>query len=281
VPNIFEDEAYVNKDKDTQSLELVFGTAEEVTTTLESLGCQADTLKKYNKDHKHIFSVAFEIIGMLAKVFRIRGSNFRMLPNPTSDLWLKKIGAKASWKITKLMEVFQTKLAELIENEGLEDGNGIADIACQWKRISDLNCKDESNLSIEVKEAIHDAIEEATDYLRSISQLKVLSVLVAHITRVVEVLQDPISPLNTIVLANKEDALLSHYFYEIRPVVIGNLDPNKNKPLSKLERAERDTIWITLIFRMLCWLLLHDFDKSDVKIVPSDLKGSRMPVYIG
>lgn len=56
VPTIFEDEAYVNKDKDTQSLELVFGTAEEVANTLENLGCQADTLKKYNKDHKHIFS---------------------------------------------------------------------------------------------------------------------------------------------------------------------------------------------------------------------------------
>jgi hypothetical protein len=56
VPNIFEDESYLNKDKDRQSLELVFGSAEEVTDTLESLGCQADTLKKYNKDHKHIFS---------------------------------------------------------------------------------------------------------------------------------------------------------------------------------------------------------------------------------
>ncbi len=56
VPNIFEDDLYLNKDKDTQSLELVFGTAEETTNTLESLGCQADVLKKYNQDHKHIFS---------------------------------------------------------------------------------------------------------------------------------------------------------------------------------------------------------------------------------
>ena len=56
MPNIFEDEDYLKKDKDFQSLELVFGTAEEVMDTLESLGCQADTLKKYNKDHKHIFS---------------------------------------------------------------------------------------------------------------------------------------------------------------------------------------------------------------------------------
>lgn len=227
--------------------------------------------------------MAFEIIGMLGKVFRIRGSNFRMLPNPTSDSWLKKIGAKASWKITKLMEIFQTKLQELIENEGinsLEKGNKITDIAMQWRRIAELNCTDEANLSLEVREAIHDAIDDITTYLLTLSQLEVLSVLVAHVTKVVDVLEDPISPLNTIVLANKEDALLSYYFYEIRPFVIGNLDNNK-KPLSKSEKEQRNTIWIALIFRMLCWLLLHDFDKSDVKIVPSDLKGSRMPVYIG
>jgi hypothetical protein len=219
---------------------------------------------------------------MLGKVFRIRGSNFRMLPNPTSDSWLKKIGAKASWKITKLMEIFQTKLQDLIENEGinsLEKGNKIAEIAMQWRRISELNCTDEANLSLEAREAIHDAIDDVTAYLLTLSQLEVLSVLVAHVTKVVDVLEDPISPLNTIVLANKEDALLSYYFYEIRPFVIGNLD-NK-KPSSKDEKERRNTIWITLIFRMLCWLLLHDFDKSDVKIVPSDLKGSRMPVYIG
>jgi hypothetical protein len=233
---------------------------------------------------------------MLGKVFRIRGSNFRMLPNPTSDPWLKKIGAKASWRITKLMEIFQAKLQKLIKDEGidsLEKGNKIATIAMQWKHIAELNCTDEANLSIEVREAIHDAIDETTSYLLSISQLEILSVLVAHITRVLNVLSDPVSPLNTIVLANKEDALLSYYFSEIRPLVIrdysteihDNTTGAKKRFLSTSEMKEkedhRNTIWVTLIFRMLCWLLLHDFDKSDVKIVPSDLKGSRMPVYIG
>jgi hypothetical protein len=206
-----------------------------------------------------------------------------MLPNPTSDLWLKKIGAKASWKITTLMEVFQARLQELIKNEGInpqDKSNRIAAIAMQWNRIAEHNCTDEANLSLEARESIHDAIDETTSYLLSIPQVEVLSVLVAHISRVVEVLENPMSPLNTIVLANKEDALLSYYFYEIRPHVIGNLDNNK-RPLSKAEKEQRNTIWIILIFRMLCWLLLHDFDKSDVKIVPSDLKGSRMPIYIG
>jgi hypothetical protein len=243
--------------------------------------------------------VAFEIIGMLGKVFRIRGSNFRMLPNPTSDSWLKKIGAKASWKITKLMEIFQIKLQDLIEEEeinSLEKGNKILHIAMQCQLISDWNCTDEANLSIGARETIHDAIDDVTEYLLTLSQLQVLSVLVAHITKVVDVLDDPNSPLNTIVLANKEDALLSYYFTVIRRFVIGDRDPKENgqelnfkgeilsaseKGQRRSEREQRNTIWIALTFRMLCWLLLHDFDKSDVKIVPSDLKGSRMPVYIG
>jgi hypothetical protein len=205
-----------------------------------------------------------------------------MIPNPTSDHWLKKLGpnAKASWKITRLMEVFQDKLKELSDAEGFSFKHEISAISRQWKNISSLDCKDEANISIQCREAIHDALDERTDYLLKLNQAEVLSVLVAHITKVVDILDDPNSPLNTIVLANKEDALLSHYFYEIRPAVIGNLDSNK-KPLSNSQKEKRNTIWISLIFRMLCWLLLHDFDKSDVKLVPSDLKGSRMPVFIG
>lgn len=41
-----------------------------------------------------------------------------------------------------------------------------------------------------------------------------------------------------------------------------------------------NTIWCALVFRMLCWLLLHDFHKNDVQISKSELLGSRLPVYI-
>lgn len=56
VPNIFDDGSYLEREKETQSHELVFGAPEDVETTLESLGCQAETLKRYKRDHKHIFS---------------------------------------------------------------------------------------------------------------------------------------------------------------------------------------------------------------------------------
>lgn len=39
-------------------------------------------------------------------------------------------------------------------------------------------------------------------------------------------------------------------------------------------------IWCTLVLRMLCWLLLHDFHKKDVQIPKSELLGNRLPVYI-
>lgn len=116
-------------------------------------------------------------------------------------------------------------------------------------------------------------------YLLSLPQAVILSVVVEHLKQVLKGLENPNSTLNTIVLANKEETLFSHYFHEIRPAVIGNLDA-KGKPMSKDEKELRNTIWISLVFRMLCWLLLHDFDKADAKIVPSGLKGSRMPIFI-
>jgi hypothetical protein len=56
VPNIFDDPAYLRKEEAAQSLELVFGSEKDVSTTLESLGCSSKTLEQYKRDHKHIFS---------------------------------------------------------------------------------------------------------------------------------------------------------------------------------------------------------------------------------
>ena len=247
---------------------------------------------------------------MLGKVFRIRGSSFRMLPNPTSDPMVKQVGRKPAWKMARLMQVFQDKVKELTDGssspfsrsqlhniplpclqktgdllnssstgEGFGTDHPITAISTHWQTISSLGCVDETSLSLEAREAIHDALDKIDIYLLGLQQAVTLSVVVAHLNNVLEVLSNPDSPLNTIVLANKEEMLLSHYFYEIRPGVIGNLDA-KGKPLTKDEKDARNTIWISLIFRMLCWLLLHDFDKADVKIVPSDLMGSRMPIFI-
>jgi len=228
--------------------------------------------------------VSFEIIGMLGQVVRLRGSNFRMVPNPTHDHWRKNIGRKASWKITRLMEVFQNHLQKLIISEQLGAEHQAVLISKQWGKISKLDCTNEANLSIECREAIHDSIEDVTSYLLNSKQTDVLSVLVSHISSVVDVLDNPNSPLNTIALtnANKEETLFTYYFDNIRPAVVRSSDSMRNVlDNNSVEREQRSTIWVSLMFRMLCWLLIHDFDKADVRVVPSDLKGSRMPVFIG
>ncbi|KAH7161722.1 hypothetical protein EDB81DRAFT_785406 [Dactylonectria macrodidyma] len=64
-----------------------------------------------------------------------------------------------------------------------------------------------------------------------------------------------------------------------------NVDPKEEPeppvevPLSK-EEVSHDDVWCTLVFRMICWLMLHDFNKLDVQVSKSELLGSRMPVYI-
>ncbi|KAK2016960.1 hypothetical protein LZ32DRAFT_54401 [Colletotrichum eremochloae] len=39
-------------------------------------------------------------------------------------------------------------------------------------------------------------------------------------------------------------------------------------------------IWCMLVFRMVCWLLLHDFHGKDIQVEKSEVFGSRLPVYL-
>lgn len=224
---------------------------------------------------------------MLGQVLRIRGSSFRMVPNPTSDQWGKLVGNKPSWTIARLLKVFQVKVKDLAEQEGLFPEHKIRHMLGYMEKIFELGCEDEATLGIQCREAIHDSLDVVDIYLLSLKQAEVLNVLVAHLTKVVDILDDAGSLLNTIVqfsgvLADKEESFLGYYFKELLPAVIQNLESNKKlQPLSNERKGQWTTIWISLMFRMLCWLLLHDFDTADVKIVPSNLKGSRMPIFIG
>lgn len=53
----------------------------------------------------------------------------------------------------------------------------------------------------------------------------------------------------------------------------------RRMPTEKEEELAED-VWCTLVLRMLCWLLLHDFHKKDVQISKSELYQSRLPVYV-
>ncbi|KAK3688904.1 hypothetical protein B0T22DRAFT_512812 [Podospora appendiculata] len=51
-------------------------------------------------------------------------------------------------------------------------------------------------------------------------------------------------------------------------------------PTTSPIEVRRNTIWCALVFRMICWLMLHNFDKKDVQLPKSELMGSRLSVFI-
>ncbi|KAM0170551.1 hypothetical protein ACHAPC_011162 [Botrytis cinerea] len=277
VPNIFEDGKHLGENSESQGLFLNFGSQNDVELTLESIGCMSEITKRYKKNHKHLFPVSFEIIGMLGKVVRLRGSAFKMIPNPTQDYWLKKVGTKPSWSIIRLMNAFQKKLTELAELEDYSsihpEKHVISAIIEQWQETESLGYTNEYDLDIEVQEKIHDILDQRTEFLLDgTKQTDVLRVIVAHLDKVTKALNDDTSPLSFINSVNKEEALINFYFDTILFSITDGADTD--------EKEQKHIIWVSLLFRMLCWLLLHDWDKHDKCRVPPGLKGSGMPIYI-
>ncbi|KAF6816025.1 modin [Colletotrichum plurivorum] len=60
----------------------------------------------------------------------------------------------------------------------------------------------------------------------------------------------------------------------------GEEKPSWEKTLQSRAEMQRVKIWYALVFRMICWLMLHDFDKKDIQVPSSDLMGNRQPVFI-
>ncbi|GKT44701.1 uncharacterized protein ColSpa_04882 [Colletotrichum spaethianum] len=46
------------------------------------------------------------------------------------------------------------------------------------------------------------------------------------------------------------------------------------------QEQQINDVWCMLVFRMICWLLLHDFHGKDIQVEKSDAFGSRLSVYI-
>jgi hypothetical protein len=206
-----------------------------------------------------------------------------MLPNPTVDPWVKKPrpGRPSHWKISNLLQVFGKRVNDLWNK--IDVTESIPIVKRRWDVLARLPDLDEFRLTWTTRELLHDTVDEMTEHLLSLKQSDVLSVLLWHIERVAAHLEDQKSPINTISFTsmNSAEVLMNYYFDIIRPEVISCKSDGEIKMLSATEQEQRNGIWLALMFRMLCWLMLHDFDSTDINLVDSDLKGSRMPIYIG
>lgn len=158
--------------------------------------------------------------------------------------------------------------------------------------------------SYRLLDEIHSAIDRIDDYLtKSVSQLDVLLIVRNHFEVVLEHLNDDEGDLDKLWRAppvQRQTMLAQIYFATVRPMVVGSKKRREAAPTRSLVlegvtpqlpclrqgplafgiEDKKNTIWCLLIFRMIFWLTLHDFDAHDVQRVGAECLGSLIPVYI-
>lgn len=232
-------------------------------------------------------AVTFELIAMLAEPFRIRGSNFKMLPNPTHDFWSPGLDMMGC------MRAFKKQLDIVINPIPTATRHPLLTIMHTLFTDHFTEGVLKGVLDIDVREAAHAGLDQIkAELLHTIDKRLISTITAAHLSAVLsasDMLFDAVNDL----AASKEENLMKYYFNEIKPTVIngyqivnvaqnaGGMSPVVTGAMSEAQKEERGAVWMALVFRMWCWFLLHDFDGADRCIVPNQFKGSRMPVFIG
>ena len=182
------------------------------------------------------------------------------------------------------MRDFHRALTDLIDSES-DPSVQILAIKSSCEVLSgEVWREPEAEINIDMREAVHSALDSCTTFLHGCGQETVLSVVGAHVTTEL----DQMERLDSFLITQDRDndtEIFDHYFNKIRPrVVRSGLGRNNadgtDSTLSEEKMLLRQDIWITLQFRMSCWWLLHDFEENDAMILPPRLMDSRLPVFI-
>ncbi|RYP66940.1 hypothetical protein DL771_007514 [Monosporascus sp. 5C6A] len=319
VPTIFctaqEDEERLkfpfDQPEDLTSLQL--GSSREIADTLTVMGCNTNTVNCFLGDEKnkkatiHLFPVAFEVLGMLGRTLHASGSGFRMLPNPTIYHWDKN-----KFSMWKLLSAYQDKIEETAD---IPENDQIMKIKKNLELIFKARGnRPEPEFTVAILDALHHSLDNVDSFLtKTVQEYLVCGVLRVHFETVLHLMNDsngrrPFDGLNKDTPEHRQIQFIDIYFDEVRPEAVRNAPKRKfTAPTSAGANAfsappaakddddtqtlvarhtgfegddKLNTIWCALVFRMLCWLLLHDFHKNDVQLSKSELLGSRLPVYI-
>lgn len=224
---------------------------------------------------------------MVANPFRIRGSNFSMLPNPCSDMWEPGVN------MLKCMQAFHAEFDRLYDDTPVTDRGSLLNLIHRQfaeDRFSDAVLS--GVIDLDVREAAHTALDEISEHFNAhIRQSELRSVLAGHISEILRASNQLEIALNYDDESGaKEERLMKLYFKSFRKTVttftrVGTLtilpEGSPAVPRSETQQHDRSALWLALVFRMWCWFLLHNFDEADRMIVPSQFLGSRYPVFIG
>lgn len=157
-------------------------------------------------------------------------------------------------------------------------------IQSAWETLHDSSWKGrDSEIDIDMREAVHSMLDSCTDFLvNNVHSASVLYVINAHIATVLEQLEDSDSFLCSGECDTEAD-MFDYYFNEIRSRVIAPAPSRRSSVwnhMKTFDSNQHEDVWITLLYRMCCWWILHDFSDMDTVRLPSRLKGSRLPVFI-
>jgi hypothetical protein len=209
---------------------------------------------------------------MLAGTFRLRRSVLYMLPNPTADRWPGDASNIEWWSEMKEFQRCLSTLAPETPRPAL-----IQLISDQVTKINELWTKKEGD--IDVREQIHDALDLINEQFgdpKAFPQGEITSVLASHLQTILATTDDIQHAISLYDADDAKGKFVQCYFENVLMTV-----KNDGPKLSDAQKSKRGVIWLGLVFRMICWFSLHDFDKNDLNMMPADMKGSRMPVFIG
>ncbi|KAK0381127.1 modin [Colletotrichum limetticola] len=226
---------------------LQLSTRDAIAETLTQIGCNGKTTLFYRegKKDRHLFSVTFEVIGMLARVLHIEGRCFRFLPNPTIFSWdrdslsLQRLLIAFSGllmnDLTVVEEEAETVIDERVET-AVEDIRALSESAEEMSNDFDEN----PPLTSKRMSLLHKAIDVADKSLKKRDQGIVLDVLRRHLQEVLAAINSPdkrgkeqisFRDLLGIPLEMREQRFMETYFERILWRVV---------PTNSTKRGKRD-----------------------------------------
>ncbi|RFN49852.1 hypothetical protein FIE12Z_5914 [Fusarium flagelliforme] len=271
----------------------------DVADTLTSFGCDRKSANYFLKEGaviSHIFPVTFELMGMIGQIFHIRDLCFRYIPNPCYFAWCPR-----EFSLPKLLISYRKYLQQ---ETGATRGQLFHHLNTLLAPKTEIQLqRDTPVYGWQAQDALHSVLEKLDETLRNPGDSQTPSVYDVIRSHFDEVLCQMNAASNGQTFprfggADKEDLLMKTYFQEILPALRlsfsatffklkesdAEFNAAKSEDARKAECAAylfaSNELWCTLILRMICWLMLHDFHSDDVQIPKGHLYGSEMRVYI-
>ncbi|KAM0236761.1 hypothetical protein ACHAPO_004802 [Fusarium lateritium] len=270
------------------------GSRKDMADTLATFGCDRKSSNHFLRDGavtSHIFPITFELMGMMGQVFHIKDLCFRYMPNPCYCTWSTK-----GFSLPKLLISYRKYLHD---DKETAHGQLFVHLNTLLAPKTEIQLQREvpTNYSWQAQDALHSVLEELDETLIKSTQTPLVQdVIGSHFDEVLSQMNGQTFPrLNS---SDKEEILMATYFQQILPAVqiscsarFFNLK-TADSEFNVVKGGHAQTaeyaayllackeLWCTLVLRMICWLMLHDFHGDDVQIPKGDLYGSNMRVYI-